>query len=173
MKDLISIIIPVYNVSNYLDKCLESICNQTYQNIEIITVNDGSKDDSLNILKKWKKKDSRITIIDKENGGLSDARNVGMDASSGDYIGFVDSDDYVDEDFYEILVANLEKYDADISCCRYSNVWEDGTKESIGNDGEIHIYEGLEALKEYIYGKTMDPFSVNKLYRAELLGNSK
>lgn len=169
----VSVIVPVYNVKKYLRKCVDSIKNQTYQNIEIVLVDDGSTDGSENLCDEIARTDNRIVIIHKENGGLSDARNVGMDASSGDYISFVDSDDYVDEDFCEILIANLEKYNADVSCCRYSNVWEDGTKEPIGNDGEIHIYEGLEALKEYIYGKTMDPFSVNKLYRAELLGNSK
>lgn len=169
----VSVIVPVYNVEKYLRKCVESIKNQTYQNLEIILVDDGSTDFSGLLCNELSETDNRIKVIHKENGGLSDARNVGMDASSGDYIGFVDSDDYVDEDFYGILVTNLEKYDADISCCRYSNVWENGTKEPIGNDGKIHIYEGLEALKEYIYGKTMDPFSVNKLYRAELLGNSK
>lgn len=169
----VSVIVPVYNVEKYLRKCVESIKNQTYQNLEIILVDDGSTDCSGKICDDLSQTDDRIVVIHKENGGLSDARNVGMDASSGDYIGFVDSDDYIDKDFYEILVANLEKCNADVSCCRYSNVWEDGTKEAIGNDGETHIYEGSEALKEYIYGKTMDPFSVNKLYRAELLGNSK
>ena len=169
----VSVIVPVYNVEKYLRKCVESIKNQTYQNLEIILVDDGSTDCSGKICDDLSQTDDRIVVIHKENGGLSDARNVGMDASSGDYIGFVDSDDYVDEDFYEILVANLEKYDADISCCRYSNVWEDGTREPIGNDGKIHIYEGLEALKEYIYGKTMDPFVWNKLYKAELFRNSK
>lgn len=165
-------IVPVYNVEKYLRKCVESIKNQTYQNLEIILVDDGSPDNCGEICDELAKSDSRIRVIHKENGGLSDARNAGMDASTGDYIGFVDSDDFVDEDFYETLVDNLEKYNADISCCRYSNVWEDGKKEPVGNDGEVHIYEGLEALKEYLYGKAMDPFACNKLYKAELLGNA-
>lgn len=169
----ISVIVPVYNVKKYLRKCVDSIKNQTYQNIEIILVDDGSTDGSENLCDEIARTDNRIVIIHKENGGLSDARNVGMDVSSGDYIGFVDSDDYIDEDFFEILVTNLEKYNADVSCCRYTNVWEDGKTEQIGNDGKLRIYEGDEALKEYLYGKTMDPFSVNKLYRAKLLGNSK
>lgn len=167
----VSVIVPVYNVEKYLRKCVESIKNQTYQNLEIILVDDGSTDCCGSLCDELSETDNRIKVIHKENGGLSDARNVGMDASSGDYIGFVDSDDYIDKDFYEILVANLEKCNADVSCCRYSNVWEDGTKEAIGNDGETHIYEGSEALKEYIYGKKMDPFACNKLYQAELLGN--
>lgn len=168
----VSVIVPVYNVEKYLRKCVESIKNQTYQNLEIILVDDGSTDSSGNICDYLSQTDDRIVVIHKENAGLSDARNAGMDISTGDYIGFVDSDDYIDEDFYEILVANLEKYNADVSCCRYSNVWEDGKKELVGNDGKVHIYEGLEALKEYIYGKTMDPFAWNKLYQAKLLGNS-
>lgn len=168
----VSVIVPVYNVEKYLRKCVESIKNQTYQNLEIILVNDGSTDHSGMICDDLSQTDVRIVVIHKENGGLADARNAGMDISTGDYIGFVDSDDYIDEDFYEILVDNLHKYNADVSCCRYSNVWEDGKKELIGNDESINVYEGTEALKEYLYGKTMDPFSVNKLYKAELLGNA-
>lgn len=169
----VSVIVPVYNVEKYLRKCVESIKDQTYRNLEIILVDDGSPDRCGEICDELARSDNRIRVIHKENGGLSDARNAGMDVSTGDYIGFVDSDDYIDEDFYEILVANLEKYDAEVSCCRYTNVWEDGKKEPIGNDGAIHVYEGTEALKEYLYGKIMDPFSVNKLYRAELLGSAK
>ena len=168
----VSVIVPVYNVEKYLRKCVESIKNQTYRNLEIILVDDGSSDHCGEICDELATSDSRIRVIHKENGGLSDARNAGMDISTGDYIGFVDSDDYIDEDFHEILVENLEKYNADISCCRYTNVWEDGRKEPVGNDDSVHIYEGTEALKEYLYGKTLDPFSVNKLYRAEMLGNA-
>ena len=173
MTKTVSVIVPVYNVKKYLGKCIDSIINQTYKNLEIILVDDGSTDGSEVICDEYKQKDDRIIVIHKENGGLSDARNAGIDISTGDYIGFVDSDDYIDPDFYDILVNNIRKYDADISCCRYSNVWADDTKEQIGNDGIINIYKGAEALKEYLYGKTLDPFSWNKLYRAELLGNSK
>lgn len=169
----VSVIVPVYNVEKYLRKCVESIKNQTYRNLEIILVDDGSTDSSGVLCEELAKTNNRIIVIHKENGGLSDARNTGLDISTGDYIGFVDSDDYVDEDFFEILVNNLEQYGADVSCCRYTNVWEDGKKEPIGNDDSVHIYEDKEALKEYLYGKTLDPFAWNKLYKAELLGNTK
>ena len=173
MMKKVSVIVPVYNVEKYLSKCVDSIKNQTYRNIEIILVDDGSADSSGRLCDELAETDERIAVIHKENGGLSDARNAGMDISTGDYISFVDSDDYVDEDFIEILVSNLEAYDAEVSCCRFTNVWEDGRSEQVGNDGVLLIYEGTDALKEYLYGKTMDPFSVNKLYKAELLGNAK
>jgi len=172
-QKIVSVIVPVYNVERYLHKCVESIKNQIYQALEIILVDDGSTDNSGKICDEISKTDDRITVIHKENGGLSDARNAGMDISTGDYIGFVDSDDYIDKDFYEILVRNLEKYDADVSCCRFVFEWDsNGEREVIGNDDSLHIYEGTEALKEYLYGKTMDPFAVNKLYKAALLGNA-
>jgi len=136
-------------------------------------VDDGSTDTSGQLCDDIVKTDERIRVIHKENGGLSDARNAGIDVSTGDYIGFVDSDDYIDNDFYEILVTNLEQYDADVSCCRYTNVWEDGKREPVGNDDSVHIYGGTEALKEYLYGKMLDPFAWNKLYKAELLGNQQ
>jgi len=172
-QKIVSVIVPVYNVEKYLTRCVESIKNQTYRNLEIILVDDGSTDNSGKICDEISKTDNRIIVIHKENGGLSDARNAGMDISTGDYIGFVDSDDYIDDDFYEILVTNLEDYDADVSCCRFVFEWDNnGDSEIIGNDDSLHIYEGPEALKEYLYGKMLDPFACNKLYKAELLGNA-
>lgn len=109
-KSLISIIIPVYNVSQYLPRCLDSLINQTYKNIEIIIVNDGSTDNSLEICKNYAEKDSRIKLIDKENGGISSARNAGLSIAEGKWISFVDSDDFIDLDTYEIaLNTALEK----------------------------------------------------------------
>lgn len=168
-KKMISIIVPVYNVKDYLQSCVQSIQEQTYQNLEIILVDDGSTDGSGGVCDEIAKKDERIKVIHKINGGLSDARNAGLNISTGDYIGFVDSDDTVEEDMYEILVKNLEKYDAGISCCRYTKVWENGERETVGNDHRIHVYKGLEGLKEYFLGKTMDPFVCNKLYKAEYM----
>ncbi len=107
--DLISVIIPVYNVENLLDRCLESVVNQTYTNLQIILVNDGSTDNSLSVCKKWKAKDRRIVLINKENGGASSARNAGLDAATGDWIGFIDSDDQIDLNFYEELLACAKK----------------------------------------------------------------
>ena len=172
MKDLISIIIPVYNVSNYLDKCLESICNQTYQNIEIITVNDGSKDDSLNILKKWKKKDSRITIIDKENGGLSSARNAGIEKATGKYIMFIDSDDFADKKFIEILYTNLKKYNKKISICNRYYYYEDGKKYLRFKDNNSIINMDLEeAFLNLLNFINFDMSAWAKLYARELFND--
>ena len=112
----ISVVVPVYNVEAYLERCLDSLINQTLSDIEIICVNDGSTDSSPEKLEEFAKKDSRIKIINQENGGLSAARNTGIEAATGEYIGFVDSDDYVDLDFYEKLYNAATSHNADISC---------------------------------------------------------
>ena len=107
MEELISVIVPVYNVEKYVEKCVESIINQTYKNIEIILVDDGSTDNSGKIIDNISLKDNRIKVIHKENGGLSDARNAGLDICNGKYIGFVDSDDSIHKKMYEILYKNI------------------------------------------------------------------
>ena len=108
-KELISIIVPVYNVEKYVEKCINSIINQTYKNLQIILVDDGSKDNSGKICDEFKLKDNRIEVIHKNNGGLSDARNAGLKLAKGDYIGFVDSDDYIEADMYETLYNLIKK----------------------------------------------------------------
>ena len=100
MDEKISVIVPVYNVEQYLERCVDSIINQTYKNLEILLVNDGSTDNSGQLCDELAKKDDRIRVIHKENGGLSDARNVGIDEAEAELIGFIDSDDYIDEDMY-------------------------------------------------------------------------
>ena len=112
---LISIIIPVYNVEKYLAKCVESVINQTYKKIQIILIDDGSTDNSGKICDDFKLKDNRIEVIHKKNGGLSDARNAGLKIVKGDYIGFIDSDDYIEKDMYETLLCLLIENNADIS----------------------------------------------------------
>lgn len=111
----VSIIIPVFNVAKFLPRCLDSLINQTLKDIEIICINDGSTDNGLEILKNYAKKDSRIQIINKENEGVSCARNDGMQIAQGEYTGFVDSDDWIDLDFYEKLYSSAKKYNADIA----------------------------------------------------------
>lgn len=112
---LISVIIPVYNVAPWLPRCLNSVIGNTYQNLEIICVNDGSTDDSLRILREYETHDSRIRIIGKENGGLSSARNAGMDIASGEFIAFIDSDDWVHPQYFELLLYAQQQADADIA----------------------------------------------------------
>lgn len=110
----LSIIVPVYKVEKYLDRCVQSILGQTFEDFELILVDDGSPDSCGKMCEDWAGKDSRIKVIHKKNGGLSDARNAGLDIAQGEYIGFVDSDDYIKPDMYEILVSNLEDCPADI-----------------------------------------------------------
>ena len=108
-SELVSFIIPVYNVQKYLSRCLESVLQQTYHNTEILLINDGSQDNSLAICEDYQKKDNRIQIINKENGGVSSARNTGLRIASGKYITFVDADDYVKEIYIETLITDMQK----------------------------------------------------------------
>lgn len=119
MSSLVSIVIPVYNVEKYLDRCLDSVVNQTYTNIEIILVDDGSLDSSLQLCRTWEKKDSRIKVFHKENGGLSDARNYGVTKTRGDYIFFIDSDDCMWRETIETLFKAIKDHNAEIACCNY------------------------------------------------------
>ena len=124
--ELVTIIVPVYNTSKYLNKCLDTLLAQTYENIEIILVDDGSTDNSLEICKSYEEKDKRIVVISKANGGSSSARNVGLDAAKGSYVGFVDSDDYVDGDFVSLMMEAIEKYDVPMAQISRDEINEDG-----------------------------------------------
>lgn len=117
----VSLIIPVYNVKDYLDRCMQSVFAQTYRSLEIILVDDGSKDESGALCDEYAKKDARVRVIHKQNGGLSSARNAGLEAAKGDYISFVDSDDFIHPQMIELLVYGLEKADADLSICYIQN----------------------------------------------------
>lgn len=121
VNPLISVIVPVYNVAEYLPECVDSIINQTYTNLEIILVDDGSTDDCPRICDAYASKDSRIRVIHKENGGLSDARNAGLDICTGELIGFVDSDDFIDKNMYFKLYNASIKHTSDVSVCHYIN----------------------------------------------------
>ena len=127
MTDVISVIVPIYKVESYLDRCIQSIVGQTYPNLEIILVDDGSPDRCPAMCDDWAKKDSRIMVIHKENGGLSDARNAGMRAAKGEYLAFVDSDDYIAPDMLESLLRAIEQDRSDIAACTVEMVWEDET----------------------------------------------
>lgn len=173
METLISIIVPVYMTEQYLKKCIESICSQTYNNIEIILVDDGSYDRCGEICDKYKEKDARIKVIHKENGGLSSARNAGIDAATGEYIAFVDSDDSISSVFIETLYCLCKKYDCLISQCDFLFVDED----SICLDRQLNCKEEVITGKEAIYRCCKQPDAVkynvawNKLYKKELFQN--
>lgn len=171
-KDLISVIVPVYKVEKYLEKCIESIIKQTYTNLQIILVDDGSPDNCGKICDEYAKKDSRIEVIHKINGGLSDARNVGISKAKGRYIGFVDSDDYIKEDMYEILLNLIKKYDADVSICNLYDVIDEN--ECIRNkENGIREYSRLDILKEVLLDKNIQSYAWNKLYEKELFDEIK
>ncbi|MBQ7792832.1 MAG: glycosyltransferase family 2 protein, partial [Clostridia bacterium] len=118
-QPLISIIIPVYNAAHYFERCIKSVLEQTYKNLEIILIDDGSTDGSEKLCDQYKEIDDRIKVVHKKNGGQSSARNLGLTMITGDYVGFVDSDDYIEKDMYEYLYNNMVKYHADISICHF------------------------------------------------------
>lgn len=168
MKELISVIIPAYNIEQYIERCLESVCGQTYSRLEIIVIDDGSSDGTGNIIDELAKKDSRIITIHKENGGVSAARNTGLDIAKGDYIGFVDGDDIIELDMYELLLRNALKYQADISHCGYQMVFPNRV-DYYYNTGEVRIQNQYEGVYDLIKADKIEPGLCNKLYKRELV----
>lgn len=166
---LISVIVPVYRVEKYLERCVKSILSQTYKNLEVILVDDGSPDQCPAICDACAEKDARVKAIHQENKGLSGARNAGIDAASGEYLAFVDSDDYVNPHFIEELYQLLQDTGCAIGQCRFCYVKGDGLVEE--GDSAFCIYRG-ESLMEQLYGPeekaTCFVVAWNKLYRAEL-----
>lgn len=171
MNKKISVIVPIYNVEQYLDKCVESLVNQTYKNLEIILVDDGTKDKSGEMADLWSIKDERIKVIHKENGGLSDARNAGMKIATGEYITFVDSDDWINYKMYAILINNLEKYNADISVCAVKKVYKEDVvnEKQVVNKEEICVFTSEEALENLLDEGIFKQTVWNKLYKREVI----
>ena len=170
MNELISIIVPVYNVEKYLERCVNSIINQTYKNIEIILVNDGSTDNSGNICDKFGKKDSRIKIIHKSNGGLSDARNAGLKIAKGEYIGFVDSDDYIKEDMFETLYNLNKEHNSEISIVSYYEYYNDKLI-AVRDSKKLEVFNKISAIKELLIDTKIQSYAWNKLFKKELFEN--
>lgn len=169
MDALISIIVPIYKTEAYLEKCVDSILCQTYKNLEVILVDDGSPDGSGEICERYAQADSRVKVIHKPNGGLSDARNAGLDVMTGQYVGFVDSDDWIEPTMYETLLLLLEQYDADMA---FGGVADDVlhgdtiTTVKTSNYGDTPYAEDkLSAMHRYFHGSWA---AWDKLYRAEL-----
>lgn len=165
----ISIIVAAYNVEKYIRKCLESIIAQTYKKLEIIVVNDGSTDKTLQLIEEISNYDRRVIIINKPNGGLSSARNAGLDIATGDFIGFIDGDDYIASDMYELLINNLLKTSADISICNVRRIYRNddvSITESTSND--LVILNNREGLKALLEAKIIHNYAVDKLYKREL-----
>ncbi|AZB00468.1 glycosyltransferase family 2 protein [Chryseobacterium joostei] len=169
----ISIIVPVYNVENYLTKCLDSLVNQSYRNIEVLVVDDGSKDKSAEIIKSFALKyPEKIKAFTKENGGLSDARNFGIERATGDYIGFVDSDDYVTETMFEEMLLLAEKHQAKMVICNIQKVNENGQvtqklTQLPNMQEKINLEDHFSVFSDISY------FACNKLFRKELFEHKR
>ena len=176
---MVSVIVPIYKVEAYLEKCIKSIQNQTYTDLEIILVDDGSPDGCGAICDRYAEEDARIKVIHKENGGLSDARNKGLDIAVGEYILFVDSDDYIHPQMVEILLHHLKKTEADIAVCSFSQVevkeevvfpqyHTAGLIEYEEADAQIEIFDGVAVMNNLQYKNLLTVVAWNKLYKAEL-----
>lgn len=164
--ELISVIVPVYNVEKYLDRCVDSLVNQVYKNLEIILVDDGSPDNCPTMCDAWAQKDSRIKVIHKENGGLSDARNAGMAVATGDYIGFVDSDDYISNNMYQLLHERMISEQSDIAACGVTLVYEDSTSSKELTPEGSYILDNTAAMKAVICESLLKQPVWYKLYKA-------
>lgn len=168
---LISIIVPVYNVEKYLNHCVDSILNQSLKDFELILVDDGSPDNCGKLCLDYAEKDSRIIIIHKMNGGLSDARNIGIKVASGDWIAFVDSDDYVDKDYLLLLYNAAVQNNADLSVCDFTPIYEDGTIiEGWGNLPDVTLKDQADMIRMIDSHWKIVP-AWNKLYKVTLFEN--
>lgn len=172
MRPLISVIVPVYNTELYIDKCIQSILNQTYQNLEIILVDDGSTDGSAEKCDLYARMDQRIRVIHKQNGGQASARNVGLDVCVGKYIGFVDSDDWIEPNMYLILLEQLEKYNADLAICGRYDAYENSEKRILSRGlGKNGLYDVYQIFPQMILGQLSDFSVCDKLHRREFWEN--
>ena len=168
----ISIIVPIYKVEKYINRCVDSILNQKFKDFELILVDDGSPDNCGKICDEYAKNDSRVVSVHKKNGGLSDARNYGINIAKGEYVGFVDSDDYIADDMYETLYNNIIKYDADVSVCGLYNCYNNNQYPEYDKN-ELLILNNKEALKMVLEGQKFSVPACNKLYKKELFNNIK
>lgn len=161
--DVVSIIVPIYNAEKWLNKCLDSIVNQTYKELEIVLVDDGSTDSSLEICNKYKLKDNRINVISIENNGVANCRNVGLDNAHGDYVLYVDSDDWIEHNIVEILLKDIKDNNVDIALCKY-----DYCDEKIDKDSSIEILEENTVIEEFIKHRKFQGMLWNKLIKRSL-----
>ena len=167
MRELVTIIVPVYNVEEYVEECINSLIKQNYDNLEIILVDDGSTDSSGNICEQFKNKDNRIKVVHQNNGGLSAARNTGIKNATGNFYAFIDSDDFISENYIETLYKTLNAYDCDIAISNMVRIFENEEKTSFYSPTK-----NVEILSSNERFKTLNQPSVcNKLFRAELFKN--
>lgn len=168
-EPLISIIVPVYNIEQYLNRCVNSIVGQSYWNLEIILVDDGSTDHCPDLCDAWAEQDNRIKVIHKTNGGLSDARNKGMEIASGEFIGFVDSDDWIDSQMYEKLLTAIKRDESDIAACSVQMVWKDGSLSRMLTKQINCVINKQEAQAELLIERKLKQPVWYKLYRQSII----
>lgn len=168
MNELISVIVPVYNVEKYLRKAVQSIQNQTYKHLEIMLINDGSTDSSGNICDELANSDSRIVVIHKKNGGVSTARNEAQKLAKGNYVIYVDSDDYIHEEMIQSLYEQLIAENADVSSCSVMNVYQNSQTPQCSDENLYFVYNQEEFLREYLIGQRVQGTLGNKLIRKEI-----
>ena len=168
MNNKISIVVPVFNIEGYVERCLQSLLQQTYTNLEVLAIDDGSTDSSGAILDRLATTDSRIKVIHKENGGVTSARMAGIRIATGEWIGFVDGDDKIESDMYERLLRNSAEYHADISHCGYQMCFDDGRIHYFHNTGLLVQQDKITALKELLSGVRIEPGLCNKLFHKTL-----
>lgn len=167
MDSLISVIIPVYNTEQYLSRCLDSVIASDYRNLEVICIDDGSTDNSLMVLKEYATKDDRIKVVDVPNGGVSKARNIGLDQANGEYITFIDSDDWIHKDFFNILVNCIEIYKVDIAVCHFSRNVRLSQANIVYADALPKIHNGKSGLESH----TIKSYIGGHVYKRNLLLN--
>ena len=169
MNDLISVIVPAYNVEKEITRCLDSIVAQTYQNIEILAVDDGSSDATAEILDRYSETHKNVRVIHKENGGVTSARLCGVREARGEWIGFVDGDDEIEPDMYERLLKNALEYNAQISHCGYQMIFSDGRVHYFHNTGVLVQHDKITGIRELLSGAVIEPGLCNKLFHKRLL----
>lgn len=167
-KELISVVIPAYNCARWLPRCIDSLLSQTYQNLEIIVVDDGSEDNTREVMAQYSTKTDRLKCVYQENAGATIARLAGVQNASGDWIGFIDSDDVVEQDMFAMLYKNAKENDADISHCGFQVIWPDGTVDKHHGSGEKRIQNHLEALRDLLAEELVEPSLCTKLFRRHL-----
>lgn len=167
----VSIVIPCYNVDQYVGKCIESVLNQTYKDLEIICIDDGSTDDTGNILNFYETKDTRIRVIHQINQGLAETRNIGKELTTGEYLYYLDSDDYIEPDTIEIMAQKAIETGADIVVGGFYIEYVNGGKKRNNSKDIILNLNSKEALGLYLYSRYINPIACGKLYRTELLDN--
>lgn len=164
----ISVIIPAYNLEAYLERAVKSVLQQTYTNIEVLIVDDGSTDNSWKVIQRIAASDNRVIPIKQENNGVTSARINGIRHATGQWIGFVDGDDEIEPDMYQILLSNAEKYHADISHCGYQMIFGNGRIHYFYGTGNIRIQDNLKGVMDLLEGKIIEPGLCNKIFKKTL-----